>query len=139
MSSTRQYCRKYHRGVCTHPDAQAAAKVRAPTPPRAGTGLEAMLHNQARVRNVAILAHVDHGKTTVADRLLTKARALRDQAVATACSMDVGKMERDRGITIKATSTALCYEPEDLLVNLIDCPGERSRLPPPIPRPHSTG
>ena len=98
-----------------------------------------MLHNQARVRNVAILAHVDHGKTTVADRLLTKARALRDQAVATACSMDVGKMERDRGITIKATSTALCYEPEDLLVNLIDCPGERSRCPPPIPRPQSTG
>lgn len=76
-----------------------------------------------RMRNLAIIAHVDHGKTTIADRLLAKASMLREQSVAKACKMDTGKMEAERGITIKATSTGLLYQEENLLINLIDCPG----------------
>lgn len=77
----------------------------------------------ARMRNLAIIAHVDHGKTTIADRLLAKASMLREQGVAKACKMDTGTMEAERGITIKATSTGLLYRDENLLINLIDCPG----------------
>eukprot|EP00658_Telonema_sp_P-2_P016651 TRINITY_DN16462_c0_g1_i1.p1 TRINITY_DN16462_c0_g1~~TRINITY_DN16462_c0_g1_i1.p1 ORF type:complete len:620 (+),score=173.95 TRINITY_DN16462_c0_g1_i1:390-2249(+) len=75
------------------------------------------------MRNLAIIAHVDHGKTTIADRLLAKASMLRDQQVAKSCKMDVGALEIERGITIKATSTGLWYPKEQLLINLVDCPG----------------
>jgi len=76
-----------------------------------------------RVRNLSIIAHVDHGKTTIADRLLAKASMLRDQDVAKSCKMDTGKLEQEKGITIKATSTGLLYPDEQLLINLVDCPG----------------
>lgn len=85
--------------------------------------IETAVHRIDRVRNLAIIAHVDHGKTTIADRLLAKASMLRDQDTATRCAMDTGKLEQERGITIKATSTGLLYQREQLLINLVDCPG----------------
>lgn len=85
--------------------------------------IETAVQRIDRVRNLSIIAHVDHGKTTIADRLLAKASMLRDQQSATRCAMDTGKLEQERGITIKATSTGLLYQQEQLLVNLVDCPG----------------
>lgn len=85
--------------------------------------IEAAVNCPERVRNLAIIAHVDHGKTTIADRLLAKASMLRDQDVAKSCKMDTGKLEQEKGITIKATSTGLLYPDEQLLINLVDCPG----------------
>eukprot|EP00656_Telonema_subtile_P048011 TRINITY_DN5621_c0_g1_i3.p1 TRINITY_DN5621_c0_g1~~TRINITY_DN5621_c0_g1_i3.p1 ORF type:complete len:862 (-),score=276.65 TRINITY_DN5621_c0_g1_i3:126-2711(-) len=85
--------------------------------------IERAVHQGHRVRNLAIIAHVDHGKTTIADRLLAKASMLRDQQVAKSCKMDTGALEIERGITIRASSTGLLYSKERLLLNLVDCPG----------------
>lgn len=130
------YCRKYHRGVCnwapgihrldTTPVAEPAPTPAVRTVATYESGvltINEALHVPERIRNLAIIAHVDHGKTTIADRLLAKAKQLRNAEVADQCAMDVGKMEMARGITIKATSTALLYGEERLLINLIDCPG----------------
>ena len=73
------------------------------------------------IRNVAIIAHVDHGKTTLVDQLLKDAGALRRSEQGTDRIMDSGDLERERGITILSKNTAVLYG--DTRINIVDTPG----------------
>jgi GTP-binding protein len=81
------------------------------------------VQDSAKIRNIAIIAHVDHGKTTLVDGLLKQSKTFRDnQAEMTQdLIMDSGDQERERGITITAKVTAVQHD--DLRINIIDTPG----------------
>jgi len=73
------------------------------------------------LRNIAIIAHVDHGKTTLVDGLLKQGGAYRENQATTERVMDSNTLERERGITILAKNTSVVYK--DVKINIVDTPG----------------
>ncbi|MDD3453030.1 MAG: translational GTPase TypA [Bacilli bacterium] len=73
------------------------------------------------IKNIAIIAHVDHGKTTLVDQLLKASGTFRENEVVDICVMDSNDIERERGITILAKPTAIDYK--DYRINILDTPG----------------
>ena len=74
-----------------------------------------------KIRNVAIIAHVDHGKTTLVDQLLKKSGTFRDNEQVEVRAMDSNDIERERGITILAKTTSIHYN--GYKINILDTPG----------------
>jgi GTP-binding protein len=78
-------------------------------------------NNNASIRNIAIIAHVDHGKTTLVDAMLRQSGIFRENEAVTERVMDSNDLERERGITILAKATGVRYH--DVKINIIDTPG----------------
>jgi len=79
------------------------------------------MSNHTHLRNIAIIAHVDHGKTTLVDQLLQQSGTLGPRAMVPDRVMDSNELERERGITILAKNTAIRWN--DYLINIVDTPG----------------
>ncbi|GAB3565028.1 translational GTPase TypA [Spelaeicoccus albus] len=96
------------------------------------TASEAATASRGDLRNVAIVAHVDHGKTTLVDAMLRQTGAFGEHKAVVDRAMDTGDLEREKGITILAKNTAVFYrgpsaarhgEPDGITINVIDTPG----------------
>src|SRR5512135_2238492 len=85
------------------------------------------MHRREEIRNIAIIAHVDHGKTTLVDYMLRQTGTFRDNQVVEKRVMDSNDLEREKGITILAKNTAVLYTPagkkEAVKINIVDTPG----------------
>ena len=79
------------------------------------------MSKQENIRNIAIIAHVDHGKTTLVDEMLKQGGIYRENQATVERVMDSGDLERERGITILAKNTAVQYK--DTRINIVDTPG----------------
>src|SRR5947199_2002444 len=80
-----------------------------------------MSNSNESIRNVAIIAHVDHGKTTLVDAMLRQSGLFRANEQVVERMMDSNELERERGITILAKATGLRYH--DIKINIVDTPG----------------
>ncbi len=93
--------------------------------PRKGLKPAAMTHRTIPLRNIAIIAHVDHGKTTLVDEMLRQSGAVRAGAEMAERAMDSNDIERERGITILAKCTSVQWErgANPVRLNIVDTPG----------------
>lgn len=90
-----------------------------------------VMNDQQRIRNMSVIAHVDHGKSTLTDALICKAGLLSQDKAGEARWTDKDELEKDKGITIKSTGVSMSFEYKDkeedkgeqFLINLIDSPG----------------
>ncbi|MEJ2708052.1 MAG: GTP-binding protein [Anaerolineales bacterium] len=86
-----------------------------------------MIVERKDLRNIAIIAHVDHGKTTLVDGLLKQARVFRENQQVMERVMDSNDLERERGITILSKNTAITiWDPQtkqQVKINIVDTPG----------------
>ena len=90
-----------------------------------------IMSRQDNIRNMSVIAHVDHGKTTLCDNLLLKAGIISEKIAGGARVLDDNKISIERGITIKTSGVSLHYKydvnhegkEEDYLINMIDSPG----------------
>lgn len=93
--------------------------------------IQPIMSNQDNIRNMSVIAHVDHGKTTLCDNLLLKAGIISEKAAGNARTLDDNKISIERGITIKTSGVSLHYKYDanhegnlqDYLINMIDSPG----------------
>jgi GTP-binding protein len=100
----------------------AAARQPNPARPQRPHGPRSVIEN---LRNIAIIAHVDHGKTTLVDRLLQQSGTLGERAAVPERVMDSNELERERGITILSKNTALRWNDgaQEWRINIVDTPG----------------
>src|SRR5687768_12893813 len=87
--------------------------------------VKGLMLNQERIRNIAICAHIDHGKTTFSDNLLAGAGMMSEDLAGKACVLDFHEDEAERGITIDSAAVSMVHglEGNEYLINLIDTPG----------------
>ncbi|MHA2065207.1 MAG: GTP-binding protein, partial [Candidatus Thorarchaeota archaeon] len=85
----------------------------------------ALIDKTTRIRNCTVIAHIDHGKTTLTDSLIAASGLLSKEVAGTARLLDYDMIEQERGITIKASGISLIHEldGQDYLIHLIDTPG----------------
>ncbi|MCD4740736.1 elongation factor EF-2 [archaeon] len=87
--------------------------------------IKGLMNDQEHIRNIGIIAHIDHGKTTLTDNLISGAGMMSEELAGKQLVMDFHEDERERGITINAANISLVesYGDQDYLVNIIDTPG----------------